>query len=39
MGYYFHWTPEQVGKMDCTFIETMTTILPIWKKKENEPQK
>lgn len=36
MGYYFHFTPEDVDKMDATLVEGFLIALGEWKKKENE---
>jgi hypothetical protein len=36
IGYYFHFTPEEVNKMDVTLVESFMVLLPEWKKRENE---
>lgn len=35
-AYYFHWTPEQVDKIESQKLGVLLTMLPEWKKKVND---
>lgn len=36
MAYYFHWTPEQVDKLEYTLVESLLIMLHHWIKRINE---
>jgi hypothetical protein len=36
MAYYFHWTTKQVDETDAYLLESLVTILPLWKAKTQE---
>jgi hypothetical protein len=38
MAYYFHFTPEQVDRMDCVHVESMLIMLPAWRKRITEAE-
>ena len=32
-AYYFHWTPKQVNEQEAYLIDSLLTMLPLWKQK------